>query len=56
MKTLGTEQFDVYLRRYSIHYETDLEALLTKYLNIFRHSRRLPTLSPVMRSYPGRVS
>jgi casein kinase II subunit alpha len=30
MKTLGTEQFDTYLKRYSIHFETDQDILLTK--------------------------
>lgn len=30
MKTLGTEHFDAYLKKYSIHFETDQDALLTK--------------------------
>lgn len=34
LKTLGTEQFDVYLRKYSIHFETDLESLLTNYVKL----------------------
>ncbi|KAF9464996.1 kinase-like domain-containing protein [Collybia nuda] len=34
MKTLGTELFDIYLRQYNIHYETDVEALLTNYAKL----------------------
>jgi len=31
MKTLGTENFDLYLKAYGIHFETDLESLLRNY-------------------------
>jgi casein kinase II subunit alpha len=31
MKTLGTDEFDSYLKEYSIHFETDLESLLRNY-------------------------
>ncbi|RDB25418.1 Casein kinase II subunit alpha [Hypsizygus marmoreus] len=34
LKTLGTEQFDIYLRRYGVHFETDFEALLTNYAKL----------------------
>ncbi|KAG6841866.1 Homeobox protein HD-6 [Blastosporella zonata] len=34
LKTLGTEQFDAYLRKYNIHFETDLESLLTNYAKL----------------------
>ncbi|KAF8893840.1 kinase-like domain-containing protein [Infundibulicybe gibba] len=34
LKTLGTEQFDWYLRRYGIHYETHLKPLLINYPKI----------------------
>jgi casein kinase II subunit alpha len=30
MKILGTDQFDLYLKTYGIHFETDLEILLRK--------------------------
>lgn len=30
MKTLGTDLFDEYLRKYSIHFETDYAGLLEK--------------------------
>jgi casein kinase II subunit alpha len=50
MKTLGTEQFDIYLRRYSIHYETDLEALLTKLVHILS-LLLMPALTGSISSY-----
>ncbi|KAJ6499969.1 kinase-like domain-containing protein [Mycena vitilis] len=31
MKTLGTERFDLYLKTYNIHFETDLDPLLVNY-------------------------
>ncbi|KAG6832617.1 hypothetical protein H0H92_014453 [Tricholoma furcatifolium] len=34
LKTLGTEQFDLYLCKYNIHFETDLESLLTNYAKL----------------------
>ncbi|KAG6845876.1 hypothetical protein H0H87_000682 [Tephrocybe sp. NHM501043] len=34
LKTLGTEHFDAYLRKYNIHFETDLEPLLTNYAKL----------------------
>ncbi|KAF8236462.1 kinase-like protein [Tricholoma matsutake] len=34
LKTLGTENFDAYLKRYSIHFETDQDALLTNYVKL----------------------
>jgi len=31
MKTLGTDQFDLYLKTYGIHFETDFDELLRNY-------------------------
>ncbi|KAJ7251508.1 kinase-like protein [Mycena haematopus] len=31
MKTLGTENFDIYLKTYNIHFETDIDSLLVNY-------------------------
>lgn len=39
MKTLGTDQFDVYLKTYGIHFETDLETLLRKSVNLKLHKQ-----------------
>jgi hypothetical protein len=32
MKVLGSEAFDVYLDKYCIHFETDIEALLQQWV------------------------
>ncbi|KAG6820243.1 hypothetical protein H0H93_003407 [Arthromyces matolae] len=37
LKTLGTEQFDSYLRKYNIQFETDKEPLLTNYAKLPWH-------------------
>jgi len=36
MKTLGTEQFDVYLKTYGINFETEMEALLKKLVDLIQ--------------------